>query len=169
MNIEFGYRRTLTDMINYVTDVGGHRNKHVSDPVPFVAGFGLDPNRADQDMLALKLYHDKINNRPYWQIEVSLENTQYNNFTANVFYNIGLEIYKWSECQLLMAVHTNTYEKNHCIHCHYILNSVKITGKMMTLNKYPAREQLKDIIDNVLRSNGFEPVNVPHNKQCQAS
>jgi len=168
-NIEYGSRRTLTDMVNYITDIESHTSRHESNPIPFITGFGLTPDNAAQDMLALKQFYGETLHRQYWHIEVSLEHTNYNTASLGAFLRIAQELYQWSGCQLIMAIHTNKYWKNNCTHCHYVLNSVKENGKRLILNKYTDKYQLECLINMILSIYGFGPVNIPHNRQCQAS
>lgn len=145
------HKYTLSGVISYTQDSTSHDGK-----ILYNGGYGVNPVNPLEDMLFVKQCFDAVGKNEYYHIVISLEENEHPNLETliSLFEEYGNYLYISTGCQISFAIHANT---NH-IHCHFIINSIKMaTGKKLNFD-YSTFYALRTSIDLLLFKHHLQPL-----------
>ena len=144
-------RYTVEGAINYITDIPYHEGR-----VSYYDGIKLDPYHAARDMLLAKKISGATTRSQYKHIVISLEigeRLEYDN-ERMLFSEIGDYIACETGCQVVFAIHENTKHS----HCHFVINSVKLTNNRKLNISFQMLRRLRKTISDILIKYGAKPI-----------
>ncbi len=146
-------------VINYATR--GDKTKDKTEVVNHVSGINCNPLFAKDEFLATKALYKKSDGVMFYHYVQSFAKDD--NLTPEEAHNIGLEFAEkaWPGFEVVVATHTDT----HCIHNHFVLNSVNAeTGYKYRTNKKHL-EELRKISDGICLEHGLSIIEPSEDKK----
>ena len=146
-------------VLNYA--MRGEKTKEGSEVVHHVSGINCNPMFAKDEFLATKdLYKKRDGVMFYHYIQSFAED---DNLTPEEAHKIGLEFAEkaWPRFEVVVATHTDT----HCIHNHFVLNSVNAeTGYKYRTNQTHL-DELRNISDEFCLAHGLSIIEPSEDKK----
>ncbi len=139
-------------VLNYA--MKGEKTKDENEVVNHVSGVNCNPLFAKDEFLATKTIYAKRDGVMFYHYVQSF--SEHDDITPEEAHEIGLEFAKraWPDYEVVVATHTDT----HCLHNHFILNSVNtVTGEKYRTN-YAHLCKLRDISDEICIAHGLNIV-----------
>ena len=146
-------------VINYATR--GEKTKDKTEVVNHVSGINCNPLFAKDEFLATKALYKKSDGVMFYHYVQSF--SEDDNLTPEEAHNIGLEFAEkaWPGFEVVVATHTDT----HCIHNHFVINSVNAeTGYKYRTNKKHL-EELRKISDGICLEHGLSIIEPSEDKK----
>ena len=147
-------------VLNYA--MRGEKTKDGSEVVHHVSGINCNPMFAKDEFLATKdLYKKRDGVMFYHYIQSFAED---DNLTPEEAHQIGLEFAEkaWPGFEVVVATHTDT----HCIHNHFVLNSVNAeTGYKYRTNRTHLETTLWKISDEICLAHGLSIIEPSEDKK----
>ena len=147
-------------VLNYA--MRGEKTKDESEVVHHVSGINCNPMFAKDEFLATKdLYKKRDGVMFYHYIQSFAED---DNLTPEEAHQIGLEFAEkaWPGFEVVVATHTDT----HCIHNHFVLNSVNAeTGYKYRTNRTHLETTLWKISDEICLAHGLSIIEPSEDKK----
>ena len=146
-------------VINYATR--GEKTKDKTEVVNHVSGINCNPLFAKDEFLATKALYKKSDGVMFYHYVQSF--AEDDNLTPEDAHQIGLEFAEkaWPGFEVVVATHTDT----HCIHNHFVLNSVNSeTGYKYRTNKKHL-EELRKISDGICLEHGLSIIEPSEDKK----
>ena len=146
-------------VINYATR--GDKTKDKTEVVNHVSGINCNPLFAKDEFLATKALYKKSDGVMFYHYVQSF--AEDDNLTPEEAHKIGLEFAEkaWPGFEVVVATHTDT----HCIHNHFVLNSVNAeTGYKYRTNKKHL-EELRKISDGICLEHGLSIIEPSEDKK----
>ena len=139
-------------VLNYATQ--GKKTKDENEVVNHISGVNCNPLFAKDEFMLTKSLHNKRDGVLFYHYVQSFSIDD--DITPEEAHEIGLAFAKraWPDYDILVATHTDT----HCLHNHFILNSVNsVTGEKYRTN-YSHLCKLRDISDEICKAHGLNIV-----------
>ena len=139
----------------------GEKTKDGSEVVHHVSGINCNPMFAKDEFLATKdLYRKRDGVMFYHYIQSFAED---DNLTPEETHEIGLEFAEkaWPGFEVVVATHTDT----HCIHNHFVLNSVNAETGYKYRNKKSHLDELRNISDEFCLAHGLSIIEPSEDKK----
>ena len=139
-------------VLNYA--MKGEKTKDENEVVNHVSGVNCNPLFAKDEFVATKTLLKKRDGVLFYHYVQSF--SEHDDITPEEAHEIGLEFAKraWPDYEVVVATHTDT----HCLHNHFILNSVNtVTGEKYRTN-YAHLCKLRDISDEICIAHGLNIV-----------
>ena len=136
-------------VLNYA--MKGEKTKDENEVVNHVSGVNCNPLFAKDEFVATKTLLKKRDGVLFYHYVQSF--SEDDDITPEEAHEIGLEFAKraWPDYEVVVATHTDT----HCLHNHFILNSVNsVTGEKYRTN-YSHLRELRGISDEVCLEHGL--------------
>ena len=146
-------------VINYATR--GEKTKDKTEVVNHVSGINCNPLFAKDEFLATKALYKKSDGVMFYHYVQSF--AEDDNLTPEEAHQIGLEFAEkaWPGFEVVVATHTDT----HCIHNHFVINSVNAeTGYKYRTNKRHL-EVLRKISDGICLEHGLSIIEPSEDKK----
>ena len=146
-------------VINYATR--GDKTKDKTEVVNHVSGINCNPMFAKDEFLATKdLYKKRDGVMFYHYIQSFAED---DNLTPEEAHQIGLEFAEkaWPGFEVVVATHTDT----HCIHNHFVLNSVNAETGYKYRTKKTHLDELRNISDEFCLAHGLSIIEPSEDKK----
>ena len=146
-------------VINYATR--GEKTKDKTEVVNHVSGINCNPLFAKDEFLATKALYKKSDGVMFYHYVQSF--AEDDNLTPEEAHQIGLEFAEkaWPGFEVVVATHTDT----HCIHNHFVINSVNSeTGYKYRTNKKHL-EELRKISDGICLEHGLSIIEPSEDKK----
>ena len=146
-------------VINYATR--GEKTKDKTEVVNHVSGINCNPLFAKDEFLATKALYKKSDGVMFYHYVQSF--AEDDNLTPEEAHNIGMEFAEkaWPGFEVVVATHTDT----HCIHNHFVINSVNAdTGYKYRTNKKHL-EELRKISDGICLEHGLSIIEPSDDKK----
>ena len=146
-------------VLNYA--MRGEKTKDGSEVVHHVSGINCNPMFAKDEFLATKdLYKKRDGVMFYHYIQSFAES---DNLTPEEAHEIGLEFAKkaWPGFEVVVATHTDT----HCIHNHFVLNSVNAETGYKYRTKKSHLNELRNISDEFCLAHGLSIIEPSEDKK----
>ena len=146
-------------VLNYA--MRGEKTKDGSEVVHHVSGINCNPMFAKDEFLATKdLYKKRDGVMFYHYIQSFAED---DNFTPEEAHEIGLEFAEkaWPGFEVVVATHTDT----HCIHNHFVLNSVNAEAGYKYRTKKSHLDELRNISDEFCLAHGLSIIEPSEDKK----
>ena len=146
-------------VLNYA--MRGEKTKDGSEVVHHVSGINCNPMFAKDEFLATKdLYRKRDGVMFYHYIQSFAED---DNLTPEEAHQIGLEFAEkaWPGFEVVVATHTDT----HCIHNHFVLNSVNAETGYKYRTKKTHLEELRNISDEFCLAHGLSIIEPSDDKK----
>ena len=146
-------------VINYATR--GEKTKDKTEVVNHVSGINCNPLFAKDEFLATKALYKKSDGVMFYHYVQSF--SEDDNLTPEEAHRIGLEFAEkaWPGFEVVVATHTDT----HCIHNHFVINSVNAeTGYKYRTNKRHL-EVLRKISDGICLEHGLSIIEPSEDKK----
>ena len=146
-------------VINYATR--GEKTKDKTEVVNHVSGINCNPLFAKDEFLATKALYKKSDGVMFYHYVQSF--SEDDNLTPEEAHQIGLEFAEkaWPGFEVVVATHTDT----HCIHNHFVINSVNAeTGYKYRTNKRHL-EELRKISDGICLEHGLSIIEPSEDKK----
>ena len=146
-------------VINYATR--GEKTKDKTEVVNHVSGINCNPLFAKDEFLATKALYKKSDGVMFYHYVQSF--AEDDNLTPEEAHQIGLEFAEkaWPGFEVVVATHTDT----HCIHNHFVINSVNAdTGYKYRTNKKHL-EELRKISDGICLEHGLSIIEPSEDKK----
>ena len=146
-------------VLNYA--MRGEKTKDGSEVVHHVSGINCNPMFAKDEFLATKdLYKKRDGVMFYHYIQSFAED---DNLTPEEAHQIGLEFAEkaWPRFEVVVATHTDT----HCIHNHFVLNSVNAETGYKYRTKKTHLEELRNISDEFCLAHGLSIIEPSDDKK----
>ena len=147
-------------VINYATR--GEKTKDKTEVVNHVSGINCNPLFAKDEFLATKALYKKSDGVMFYHYVQSF--AEDDNLTPEEAHNIGMEFAEkaWPGFEVVVATHTDT----HCIHNHFVINSVNAdTGYKYRTNKKHL-EELRKISDGICLEHGLSIIEPSEDKKA---
>ena len=148
-------------VVNYATR--GDKTKDKTEVVNHVSGVNCNPLFAKDEFLATKALYKKSDGVMFYHYIQSF--AEDDNLTPEEAHNIGLEFAEkaWPGFEVVVATHTDT----HCIHNHFVINSVNSeTGYKYRTNKKHL-EELRKISDGICLEHGLSIIEPSEDKKSE--
>ena len=136
-------------VLNYATQ--GEKTKDENEVVNHVSGIKCNPMFAKDEFLATKTIYAKRDGVMFYHYVQSF--AEDDDITPEEAHQIGLEFAEkaWPDYEVVVATHTDT----HCLHNHFIINSVNsVTGEKYRTN-YSHLRELREISDEICLEHGL--------------
>ena len=136
-------------VLNYATQ--GEKTKEENEVVNHVSGIKCNPMFAKDEFLATKTIYAKRDGVMFYHYVQSF--AEGDDITPEEAHKIGLEFAEkaWPDYEVVVATHTDT----HCLHNHFIINSVNsLTGEKYRTN-YSHLRELRGISDEICLEHGL--------------
>ena len=146
-------------VLNYA--MHGEKTKDGNDVVHHVSGINCNPMFAKDEFLAMKdLYKKRDGVMFYHYIQSFAED---DNLTPEEAHQIGLEFAEkaWPGFEVVVATHTDT----HCIHNHFVLNSVNAETGYKYRTKRTHLDELRNISDEFCLAHGLSIIEPSEDKK----
>ena len=146
-------------VLNYA--MRGEKTKDGSEVVHHVSGINCNPMFAKDEFLATKdLYKKRDGVMFYHYIQSFAED---DNLTPEEAHEIGLEFAEkaWPGFEVVVATHTDT----HCIHNHFVLNSVNAETGYKYRTKKSHLDELRNISDEFCLAHGLSIIEPSEDKK----
>ena len=146
-------------VINYATR--GDKTKDKTEVVNHVSGINCNPLFAKDEFLATKALYKKSDGVMFYHYVQSF--AEDDNLTPEEAHQIGMEFAEkaWPGFEVVVATHTDT----HCIHNHFVINSVNSeTGYKYRTNKKHL-EELRKISDGICLEHGLSIIEPSEDKK----
>lgn len=146
-------------VLNYA--MRGEKTKDESEVVHHVSGINCNPMFAKDEFLATKdLYKKRDGVMFYHYIQSFAED---DNLTPEEAHQIGLEFAEkaWPGFEVVVATHTDT----HCIHNHFVLNSVNAETGYKYRTKKTHLNELRNISDEFCLAHGLSIIEPSEDKK----
>ena len=146
-------------VLNYA--MRGEKTKDESEVVHHVSGINCNPMFAKDEFLATKdLYKKRDGVMFYHYIQSFAED---DNLTPEEAHQIGLEFAEkaWPGFEVVVATHTDT----HCIHNHFVLNSVNAETGYKYRTKRTHLDELRNISDEFCLAHGLSIIEPGEDKK----
>ena len=146
-------------VINYATR--GEKTKDKTEVVNHVSGVNCNPLFAKDEFLATKALYKKSDGVMFYHYVQSF--SEDDNLTPEEAHQIGMEFAEkaWPGFEVVVATHTDT----HCIHNHFVINSVNAdTGYKYRTNKKHL-EELRKISDGICLEHGLSIIEPSEDKK----
>ena len=146
-------------VLNYA--MRGEKTKDGSEVVHHVSGINCNPMFAKDEFLATKdLYRKRDGVMFYHYIQSFAED---DNLTPEEAHEIGLEFAEkaWPGFEVVVATHTDT----HCIHNHFVLNSVNAETGYKYRTKKSHLDELRNISDEFCLAHGLSIIEPSEDKK----
>ena len=149
----------ISIVLNYA--MRGEKTKDGSEVVHHVSGINCNPMFAKDEFLATKdLYKKRDGVMFYHYIQSFAED---DNLTPEEAHQIGLEFAEkaWPGFEVVVATHTDT----HCIHNHFVLNSVNAETGYKYRTKRTHLDELRNISDEFCLAHGLSIIEPSEDKK----
>ncbi len=143
--------QSLRDVMDYTT------NDFKTEKQFYVSGINCDPDIARDQMVDTKRHYEKVDGILAFH---GYQSFAENETTPEIAHEIGLNLAKrmWGDrFEVLVATHLNT----HCLHNHFVINSVSLMdgGKYNDCNE--SYRQLRKLSDEICREYGLSVIENP--------
>ena len=147
-------------VINYATR--GDKTQGENEVINYVSGVNCNAKFAKDEFLLTKALHKKTDGIQFYHYTQSF--AEDDNLTAEKAHQIGLEFAKraWQGFEVVVATHTDT----HCIHNHFVINSVNAQTGYKYHTNYEHLKKLRNISDEICLAHGLSIIEPSDDKKA---
>lgn len=147
-------------VINYATR--GDKTQGENEVINYVSGVNCNVKFAKDEFLLTKALHKKTDGVQFYHYTQSF--AEDDNLTAEEAHQIGLEFAKraWQGFEVVVATHTDT----HCIHNHFVINSVNAQTGYKYHTNYEHLKKLRNISDEICLAHGLSIIEPSDDKKA---
>jgi len=147
-------------VINYATR--GDKTQGENEVINYVSGVNCNAKFAKDEFLLTKALHKKTDGVQFYHYTQSF--AEDDNLTAEEAHQIGLEFAKraWQGFEVVVATHTDT----HCIHNHFVINSVNAQTGYKYHTNYEHLKKLRNISDEICLAHGLSIIKPSDDKKA---